>query len=280
MRKLTKPIDDPGTVFLTCISHVRQTSLKSRLASIESSITIAAKAFEAAASTATLHTLIPESNVGGTVTKKEMADVYTQRMVKKNSPGRSIYDKLLLAPAHGRCPLCAQRVVSTLDHHLPKTQYPALAVVPINLIPACAECNKTKLDVIPKTADEETIHPYFDDVETDLWLYAKVDENSPAVLSFFVKPPTGWDAVKANRMKHHFRVFKLSQLYTSHAATELINIQDRLTQLFSTVGCEGVTAHLRDEAASRESAYLNSWETAMYKALATNNWYCSGGFKI
>jgi 5-methylcytosine-specific restriction endonuclease McrA len=278
MRKLTKPLDDPGSVFLTCISRVRNIGLKSRLTSVEATIVAAANEFEAAASTTTLHTLLPQNDVNGIVTKQEMLEVYTNRMAKKDAPGRSIYDKLLAAPVHGRCPLCGQRVVSTLDHYLPKTEYPALAVVPINLVPACADCNKTKIAAIPKTADQETIHPYFDDVETDLWLYAKVIETSPAVLQFFVKPHVDWDIVKAKRIEHHFKVFKLSYLYTSHAATELLNIRDRLAQLFSKTGYKGVNAHLSEEAATRESAYLNSWQTAMYKALAANFWYCSGGF--
>lgn len=278
MRKLAKPLDDPELVFLTCISRVKDTDLKSRLISIKSAIVIAANEFETAASTTMIHTVKPQDDVSKIVTKQEMLDVYTNRMAKKDAPGRSIYNKLLNAPAHGRCPLCGQRIVSTLDHHLPKSEYPALAVVPTNLVPACSDCNKTKINSIPTCADQETIHPYFDDIETDLWLYAEVDEGSPPALKFFVKPPQSWDIVKSNRVKYHFKLFKLSKLYTSHAATELVNIQNRLSQLFSKTGCLEVSAHLSEEAKSRESAYLNSWQAAMYKALAVNSWYCSGGF--
>lgn len=278
MRKLTKPLDDPGIVFRTCISRVRNVDLKSRLTAIEVSVVAAAKAFDNAASTTTLHTLIPQNDVNG-ATMREMSDVYTNRMAKKDAPGRLLYDKLLAAPEHGRCPLCGQRVVSTLDHHLPKTKYPALSVVLTNLVPACADCNKTKIDVIPKSADQETFHPYFDNIETDLWLDARVVEISPAVIQFFVKSPTDWDIVKVQRIKNHFKLFKLSSLYTSHAATELINIQDSLSKIFYRAGYQGVNIHLCSEAKSREVAYLNSWQTAMYRALSTNHWYCSEGFK-
>jgi hypothetical protein len=278
MRKLTKPVDDPGIVFRTCISRVKNVDLKSRLTAIEGAVEAAAKAFDNAASTTTLHTLLPQNDVNG-VTIKEMSDVYTNRMAKKDTPGRLFYDKLLAAPEHGRCPLCGQRVVSTLDHHLPKTKYPAFTVVLTNLVPACADCNKTKIDIIPKSADQETFHPYFDDIETDLWLDARVIETSPAVLQFFVKSPIDWDDVKVQRIKNHFKLFKLSSLYTSHAATELINIQDSLSKIFSRAGYQGVNTHLYSEAKSREVAYLNSWQTAMYRALATSHWYCSEGFR-
>jgi hypothetical protein len=65
MRKLTKPLDDPGIVFRTCISRVKNVDLKSRLTAIEVSVVAAANAFENAASTTTLHTLIPQNDVDG-----------------------------------------------------------------------------------------------------------------------------------------------------------------------------------------------------------------------
>lgn len=280
MQKLVKPNDDPESVFLMCISCVRNNDLKSRLMSISSIIKVYAKQFEVAASNTTLHALRPYSNFDGIVTNEEMVAVYTDRMVKKDSPGRAIYNKLLLLPQHGRCPLCGHGVVYTLDHHLPKSKYPTLAVVPTNLVPACRDCNTAKISAIPVNAEEETIHPYFDDIETDLWLHSTVikTEDSSPVLRFFVQPPSSWDNLKTKRVKHHFKVFKLSTLYTSQAGTELTNIRDRLIQLFSIEGTQGVKAHLTEEAKSRAKGYLNSWQTAMYKALVVSDWYCSGGF--
>lgn len=221
---------------------------------------------------------MPQDDIWG-VKKEEMINVYTQRMVKKDSAGRQTYDKLLASPVHGRCPLCGQGLVNTLDHHLPKSLYPALAVVPTNLIPSCFDCNKAKLDIKPISAEYETIHPYFDDIETDLWLHARVIEESPTGIQFFVKAPENWNDVKSKRVKHHFKTFKLSSLYTSLAASELSGIQYSLANLFSKVGDQGVEAYLREEASSREKVYLNSWQTAMYKALADSYWFCSGGFK-
>lgn len=278
MRKLAKPIDDVGEVFLACISGFRNHNLKSRLASVKIDIVSAAVDFELAASSNTLHTLIPQNNINGIVTKQEMLDVYTKGMVN-NSLGRKIYDKLLASPVHGRCPLCGQGLVKTLDHHLPKSLYPSLVVVPANLIPSCFDCNKAKLDAKPIGAEYETIHPYFDDIETDLWLHARVIEESPTGIQFFVETPENWNNVKSRRVKHHFKKFKLSSLYTSLAADEISGIRYSLIQLFSKVGYQGVKDHLSEEATSREKVYLNSWQTAMYKALADNYWYCSGGFK-
>lgn len=279
MRKLEKPKDNPVQVFRKCISRVRNADLKARLTLVEADVVAAAGEYEVAASTVMLHTLVPHVSVGGVVTAGEMSMVYTQRMVGMKAPGRAIYDKLIAAPAHGRCPLCGQRTVSTLDHHLPKDQYPALVVVPGNLVPACADCNKAKTNVVPQTGEEETLHPYFDNVENEQWLYAEVIEESPAALRFFVTPPIQWSDSLAARVRHHFKLFKLAALYASHAGEELTNIRHILSVLFAKAGYEGVKNHLWDSAASREAAHVNSWQTAMYKALADSDWYCAGGFQ-
>ncbi len=279
MRKLVIPSDDPSEVFRACVSRVKDADLKARLTSVEGNVVDAAVAYEAAASTAVLHTLPQQSNVGGVVSTAEMTNVYKLRMVKKDAPGRPVYDRLMAAPTHGRCPLCGQRTVSTLDHHLPKAEYPALVVVPINLIPACSDCNKAKADAIPQTEDEQTLHPYFDDVENDEWLRAEVIESSPAALHFFVDPPAAWNEVKTRRVRYHFKIFKLAYLYASHAAEEVVNIRASLDMLFARGGVEAVRVHLQEQAASRQAVHANSWQTAAYKAMAGSAWFCDRGFR-
>jgi len=278
VRKLGKPVDDPENVFLTCISRVRDPALKARLLSVKTDVKAASDEFEAAASTATLHLLLPQANVGA-VSKDEMSDVYTIRMAKKGTPGRPIYDRLMSAPAHGRCPLCGQGKVSTLDHHLPKEHFPALVVTPINLVPACADCNKVKTNNIPRSQKEQTLHPYFDDVQGDLWLHAEVVEGVPASIRFFVQAPAVWDALMADRVRYHFEIFKLGALYGSYAAEELVNIQYSLGKIFPHAGAAGVSAHLMDQKETYGAAHMNSWQTAMYGALAASDWFCEGGFQ-
>jgi hypothetical protein len=212
------------------------------------------------------------------VTQAEMSDVYELRMVDKRSPGRAVYDAILALPPHGRCPLCGQRVVSTLDHHLPRQHHPALVVVPANLVPCCADCNYAKLAVVPASEEEQSLHPYFDDVSTEKWLVATVLETSPPALRFFVNPPAAWTETRVQRVRHHFRLFKLGVLYGSHAGEEILNIQFLLRKLFHGAGADGVRKYLSEMADTYGAANENSWQRATYIALAENMWFCSGGF--
>ncbi|MFY0584338.1 HNH endonuclease [Cystobacter fuscus] len=189
MRKISKPPQASGAVFLQCVSGVATPDLKRRLTSVKTDIETAAAAYELAAANGNLHMLPVSVGVAGTVTKEEMSALYTVKMAKANSPGRPVYDKLMLLAPRGVCPLCGVNKASTLDHHLPKALFSPLAVAPTNLIPACRDCNITKRTSRPTTAGDQTFHPYFDDFGTDRWLYADVVESSPPAVRFFVQPP-------------------------------------------------------------------------------------------
>lgn len=266
--------------FRQCINRVRDQELRRRLEQITDDVIEAADAFELASRSTTLHTMRPCQSVGGVVTKDEMSAVYTYRMAKRDAPARFIYDQIKGSARHGTCPLCGQRNVTTLDHHLPKAHYPALAVSPLNLVPACSDCNKAKIDNIPTDCTDQTLHPYFDNVEEAPWLAATVIEGDGATLLFRVEPPAEWDAVLATRVQKHFEILGLGSLYATHAAEEMRNIQGYLRALLNSAGSDAVREHLNDMAASREAIHKNSWQTATYKALASSAWYCETGLLL
>lgn len=159
MRTLPKPDENAEEVFLHCISTIMEQDLKNRLTACSGIVLNASEEFEAKVPLAELHTIPLAGNVNGNVSAREMGRVYTKKMVPKGSPGRALYNKIMAAPPFSRCPLCNQRTVSQLDHHLNKADYPSLVVTPVNLVPSCGDCNKLKLDKRPGSEREETLHP-------------------------------------------------------------------------------------------------------------------------
>jgi 5-methylcytosine-specific restriction endonuclease McrA len=278
MRTLPKPAAVPADVFTTCISRIADAALRGRLTAVTPLITAAAAEFDTAAQNSTTHRIRAQAKIGRSVTTKEMSAVYTGRMAKKESPGRAIYDELMAAPSHGRCPLCGQRIAATLDHYLPHTQFPALAVTPINLVPACFDCNKSKHDTAAATPEQQTLHPYFDNVEGERWLVADVIEQNPPALRFYVEAPAAWSALTGARVQHHFEMFKLARLYASHSAEELMNIRQQIATLYGVAGRDEIRNHLLERMVSCEANHLNSWQSATYRALANSDWYIDGGF--
>lgn len=280
MRKLNKPAENPEEVYLKCISKIQNANLKNRLTACKNLVIEASQEFENKVSTLQLHTINRETIINGNVTAKEMEDIYTLRMARKDTPGRALYDKILAAPAHGICPLCSHRLATTLDHHLPKAQYPRLSVVPINLVPSCKDCNFLKLYNYPTIPEQETLNPYFENIQDDVWLDGKLIETTPPSIKFFVSSPPHWSALLTDRVRFQFDKLLLNSLYSANAAVELVQINHQLKTLHNISGAKGVYNYLLECFESRTQANMNSWQTIMYRTIANNLWYCNVGLKL
>jgi hypothetical protein len=121
------------------------------------------------------------------------------------------------------------------------------------------------------------LHPYFDNVEDEIWLKAELIHDNPIGFKFFVTDPQNWDELKIKRVKHHFKLFELGPLYSLYAGEELTMLHSLLVNIFDKIGAQGLKSQLLDFKNSSEKVYLNSWQTAMYRALANSEWFCNEG---
>lgn len=277
MRKLPLPTRKAVDVFSTCIKQVRDQDLQNRLNEIVSQINAGETKFVDLAKQAILHEFPRQSSIEG-VQGDELVGVYSGRFVPKNCTGRQFYEELISSAPHDRCPLCGIGQVMTLDHHLPKSYYPILAVTPVNLLPACTWCQRSKRQEYPTKAEEQSLHPYFDDFECDRWLHAGVLKTKPASFRFNAQGNDSITSEDLKRLEYHLKAFNLNTLFASNAAHELVSIRHSLQILFDAGGMNSVQDHLSREALSRELANKNSWQTAMYHAAAESVWFCEGGF--
>jgi len=134
----------------------------------------------------------------------------------------------LIAPL-GKCPYCGFGHVSTLDHYLSKARYPGFAVLPTNLVPCCGDCNHGKGAGV-STANNQIPHPYYEApaIETDTWLFASIEETTPARAQYSVLIPPGWPAALALRVQNYFRDLELAARFAVEAASEIVSLSDLL----------------------------------------------------
>ena len=218
-----------------------------------------------------------EQIVIGGLTKTQFNDLYSTYMVPATRPARVYYDKLLNSAPLGKCPLCGFGQVSTLDHFMSKAYYPYFAVLPINLVPACSDCNKTKASS-ELTEHSQSSHPYFEapEIETGTWLFASVVETSPATVTFSAMPPQHWSEKLCRRIKNHFHDLELASRFAIEAASEMAALSDYLGSLGTS---ERVGEHLSMTAHLERLHRRNTWKAALYEALSQSAWYQGGGYQ-
>ncbi len=277
MWSLAPPAEPIESVLGTCISNISDAVRKSRFAATAPALAAAAANYVVAAESNALSHFPQESAVDD-VSGSEMVWLYDTKMAAARAPGRLIYDQIKMAAPNGRCPLCGRGTVATLDHHLPKARYANLTITPHNLIPACQDCNKIKAHSVPHVAGEETLHPYFDDVDGQIWLRARIVEVAPAAAFYFADPPRLWSQTLRTRVRHHFRTFQLRKAYASVAAELISNIRGYLETNAALGGSQGIRDHVSAMASSHRAPRLNSWQAAAYQAMAESDWFCSGGY--
>lgn len=285
MRAMAAPNLDPQVVYETCVSSISDEALRNRLNVLCNDIVVAARDYQQKAAAKLLYSIPPNNNGNdaialGAVTKKELKSVYSLHMVHRTKPAREIYDWLLSKAPLGRCPFCGIGHASTLDHYLPKTKFPQLSVVPLNLVPSCKDCNTGKSTAIATAAAEQCLHPYFDHENyiNEQWLYAEVICTMPATIRFFVQAPAHWDNISSKRVQFHFRDFNLGSRYSVEASNQIACLRDTLSCYRELLGVDGLKQHLMIEAQAHSDQHCNSWQTAMFQALAESDWYCESGF--
>ncbi|MGJ5751633.1 hypothetical protein FB563_4022 [Streptomyces puniciscabiei] len=277
MRHLDPPAFDTRATYLTCISNARPTA-KKRLETFEEPVVCAGDQYEAAAKNQALHSLKDlAAQPADQADRKALRKVYKDRMAKEDVPGRDIYDAIKDA-AKELCPLCGIGKVSTIDHQLPQAKYPLLAVVPVNLVPACRDCNTGKGEHSPATAEDQTLHPYYDDLFHVPWLAARLVKKTgskPMTARFYVSAPVDWDPTLVARLETHLRVLDLDGRYRLQVANHL----STLFHMFTGRPRNGIADHLARSAEGWTKTNPNSWESALYRALAAETWYINGGWK-
>ncbi|MNT37888.1 hypothetical protein D3C72_1740500 [compost metagenome] len=122
------------------------------------------------------------------------------------------------------------------------------------------------------------LHPYFEDenIEGESWLFADVLPTIPAAIRYRVAPPVTWEQSLADRVSRHFNELGLARRFATQAASELVEVGDLLETLVSD---DSRREHLRTVATVERAKRRNTWKAAMYEALATSEWYVSGGYR-
>jgi hypothetical protein len=236
------------------------------------------KNYTARGRTQRMHLFLPSpiSNASGDKARA----LYKNRMVKKSGSGRANYAKLRMIA--DICPYCLERSTETLDHYLPKSSFPLLSVTPVNLIPSCDSCNRKKLDDLVPIKEDQFVHPYFETLFGFNWLSAKVckdgAEERPRV-EFSVRTRRSLPTTLAKRITKQFERLELSRLYSIQAGVEINSLRLPLEVIFVADGIAGVMSDLHRQKRQWSVSTEKVWKAVMFRALARNRWFCSGGFR-
>ena len=273
MIKLNKPQIKQKDIVDDCIDNMRESIKQKRLSESKNEIITVSEQYDILAESGSLLKMASKEKTESGASKEDLIYLYNNKFAKKGQLARKYYDEIILSAPNGKCPQCGLRQVKTLDHYLPKSKYPLLAITPYNLIPCCSDCNRDKLDGLFNSREKETMHPYYDDFDDEVWLKATLIEEDPLAFNFFVFKPDIWTKLKYDRAQNHFEVFKPNDLYKAWAVDSIITDLGGIYRLFQNCGEEIAREEISYRILDVRKLNKNAWKAAYYEAINISEWF-------
>ncbi|AVH43731.1 HNH endonuclease signature motif containing protein [Agrobacterium tumefaciens] len=269
-------------VFDACTPRTTDTELIEKLTRTSASIAIAEADFRAAMESGDPSKYFMRARQPFACEGNALGDLY--RRVLRGGNERATYDKLIYAGNERPCPICGASIAGSLDHYLPVSSAPELAVVPINLIPTCVPCNSDKREHTPTTLNECLFNPYFDDWTSYAMLDASVSHVGGVRVVYYLKKPEGCPDDVYLRATKTFEIYKFAKNLPVAAAIAFRSVKSTCAfhvNILPTESRPGVIERwLRHQEKELSAKNPNDWQAAMYRAFANSQWFLNGGYTL
>jgi hypothetical protein len=183
------------------------------------------------------------------------------------------------------CPYCGIDRPKTIDHYLPKSDFPEFAIYPPNLIPCCGRCNTKKNDRWINNGRRLFFHYYFDIAPRHKFLYASLKFNSKMndqipIVEFRIHNDGNIDPKIFSLIQAHYQELNLLEEYSEYVIRDLSSVHDNVSHNTH----RPISEHIQTLKESMESDVrlfgINFWRTSMYQAIIDSNEFFNRIYKI
>ncbi len=170
------------------------------------------------------------------------------------------------------CPFCSgMGVPDTLDHFLPKDDYPEYSIFSKNLIPACDSCNRAKsTKTVDDNGEKMFFHPYYDDINA--YEIYKLDILPPYDIApdftLIINPaiPEDIRAIAENQIKE----LKVKKRFRKHFKGEYKRLKKEVLKNKANANIP-LVALINIFYSKAQGVSINFWDTVIYRAVLANN---------
>lgn len=281
MKKIDQPAAKVEEIIDTCLRSLRKPAEQALLTSLKPYLLNKEEEYFSQGGQGTLHSL--REALTNACQKAFLKKLYTDKLAHKDGCCRAFYDKIKVQAAD-TCPYCEVGRITTLDHFLPKCEHPTFSITPINLVPACSDCNHLKHDKCPTTSSDAFVHPYFEDTEQDIWLRANLNFER-GIVYYTARPSPTFSMEMRKKISNTFYRLQLYSLYNIKGNSHLSYLKGFLESHFKLIPPIAIlrgkliSQYLRSVYQAHCRIAMNSWETVLYRMLCSTPGYYNGGYR-
>lgn len=166
------------------------------------------------------------------------------------------------------CPACGEEgTPNTLDHYLPKQDFPHFSITPANLVPMCDTCQLFKgAETVDKDGKRVFLHPYYDDFLAAQVVRLIIGRPFKAPEDFILEADLDLPEDLCKLVQRHISGLELQRRYGAFFRDEYVRLL-RLTQETREAGRD-----IRDDIPTfkrlHELKAVNLWPHVFYSAVA------------
>lgn len=191
-------------------------------------------------------------------------------------PKNTVKDKIICVLREhelNHCPFCGNLGNPfTLDHYLPKEDFPEYSIFSKNLVPMCAECQIKKST---KTTDLNGkrifIHPYYDNFAEKEVFILRINPPYDIGTTFDLSVSNNLKLEEKNICFSHFKELEIKARYSKYIKGEYIRLKKLIKKRndvdFSLDEMDSFLSGILEKA---ELNSINHWEAIFYRSVLGN----------
>lgn len=171
------------------------------------------------------------------------------------------------------CPNCTINEIHSLDHCVPKGEFPEFSDHPRNLMQCCPVCNSKKSEIWRDDANRTFLNLFIDDIPDVQYLFinSRLVKNIPFFL-FSLSRPQGIEDVMFERIEGHYNSLDLLKRF-SETSSYIIDELKFTIKSSSESGCTNdmIKKTILNNAGLLQSKFgINYWKALIYKEVGEN----------
>lgn len=201
------------------------------------------------------------------IEKDDLLSLYNYR----SEPFRALND-ILTRTENGNaqpiCPFCTINNVNSLDHLIPKMEFPEFSDHPRNLMPCCSECNSRKSSKWRVGNESLYLNLYLDDLPDIQYLFASLMiEESTIKVHFSVENKFGIPEKLYKKIENHYRVLDLCERFSRNSYGVISELKNSIQTFGSRYSIEELKSLIiRNADENRKIWGFNYWKSILMHA--------------
>lgn len=268
--KNVSPYLDDAFVFHQAVCNKKRNqdadlNYKNRLSLLDGNIQHLFNQYDAAFAGNNLQALGPHGYVDPD--RKDLHSLYKY----KSSTLQKLKTKVTTTPSGRKvqCQNCTLNEVNTLDHLLPKEEFPEYSVNPKNLFPCCSRCNSYKGENWRAAGLRTSLNLYIDQLPDVQYLFVNTEIGHNYIETvFYLDNPNGVDDILFNLIYSHYTEMFLLQRFAETADDVITSFRSILESARNKLSLADTRDLAKDIIAKEQLAFgFNYWQSVLKSSL-------------